>query len=222
MRLTRRRTAGLLAIGPVLAATGQALPLAGARAQGTAGAADPRLGERGAGKPDAPVKVLEFFSLTCSHCAAFHRDVWPQVKKELVDTGMVRMVWRDFPLDQLALFAAVLARSLPADRYEGFVSTLFSTQDRWAFTRGDPAAELAKLAALAGMTKAQFDAARGDEALARAILNGRLDAEREYQVQATPSFSFQSQGQSPGRVRNQSGGMPFEEFKRLVEEVRGA
>src|SRR5207253_3248039 len=118
----------------LLAATALAAAPLAARAQG----ADPRLSERGIGRPDAPVKVIEFFSLTCSHCAAFHREVFPTVKKELVDTGAIRLIWRDFPLDQVALTAAAVARSLPPERYEGFVSALFASQDRWAFTRGDP------------------------------------------------------------------------------------
>ena len=96
-------------------------------------AADPRLGERAIGRPDAPVQVLEFFSLTCSHCAAFHRDTMPQVKQELVEPGTVRFVYRDFPLDRLALTAAAVARSLPAERYEPFVGALLAAQDRWAF-----------------------------------------------------------------------------------------
>ena len=77
---------------------------------------DPRLGERSMGRADAPVTVVEFFSLTCSHCGAFHRDTWPRVKAELVEKGRIRMVWRDFPLDQIALRAAAVARAFPAER----------------------------------------------------------------------------------------------------------
>ena len=67
---------------------------------------DPRLAERSLGRADAPVTAIEYFSLTCSHCGAFHRDTWPRVKRELVDTGRVRMVFRDFALDQVSLRAA--------------------------------------------------------------------------------------------------------------------
>ncbi|MBL6455374.1 thioredoxin domain-containing protein [Belnapia sp. T6] len=183
-----------------------------ALAQGT----DPRLGERGIGKPDAPVTVTEFFSLTCSHCAAFHRDIFPKVKAELVDKGAIRMVWRDFPLDQLALAAACVARNLPPERYEGFIGALLSNQDRWAFTRGDPREELAKMAALAGMSRAKYDEAIGDEALKRAILAERLTAEKQYNVSATPSFSFKGRGAPV----NQSGNMAFERFQQLVEEAK--
>jgi len=183
-----------------------------ALAQGT----DPRLGERGIGKPDAPVTVTEFFSLTCSHCAAFHRDIFPKVKAELVDKGAIRMAWRDFPLDQLALAAACVARSLPPERYESFIGALLSNQDRWAFTRGDPREELAKMAALAGMSRAKYDEAIGDEALKRAILAERLTAEKQYNVSATPSFSFKGRGAPV----NQSGNMAFERFQQLVEEAK--
>ena len=176
-------------------------------------AADPRLGERSAGKPDAPVTVIEYFSLTCGHCAAFHRDTWPRVKTELVDTGKMRMVFRDFPLDQTALLGHQIARALPAERYEGFISTLFATVDRWAFARGsDPRTELARLAALAGMPRAEFDAAANDQALARGILEIRLQGQQQHNVNSTPTFVFGS--------RVVPGNMPFDRFAALVAETR--
>jgi protein-disulfide isomerase len=197
-----------------LAAAGLAVPGL-ARAQGTAPAApaDPRMAERGMGKPDAPVTVIEYFSLTCGHCAAFHRDSWPRVKAELVEPGRVRMVWRDFPLDQLALAAAGVARSLPAERYEPFISTLFATQDRWAFARNsDPKEELFKLAAVAGMDRATFDRAIADAALQRAILEERVKAQQQFNVNSTPTFVFGS--------RVVPGAIPYERFAALVAETR--
>ena len=201
----------ILATVPLLAASpGLAPRLASAQT------ADPRLGERGIGNPDAPVKVMEFFSLTCTHCAAFHKEIFPRVKKELVEGGAIRMIWRDFPLDQIALLASAVARSLPAERYEGFIGALLASQDRWAFTRGDPTAELSKMAALAGMAKPRFDEIVADAALQRAILEQRMQAEKEFSISATPSFSFQGKG----TPRNQSGNMTFERFQQLVEEAR--
>ncbi len=183
-----------------------------AQAPGGGAAADPRLGERAAGRADAPVTVLEYFSLTCSHCAGFHRDTWPQVKRELVDTGRVRFVWRDFPLDQLALAAAAAARALPPERYEGFVGALFSTQDRWAFARGaDNLGEIAKVAALAGMSRAEFDAVQADEGLARGILLERQDAETRLKINSTPSFVFGS--------RVVPGALPFDRFADAVRQA---
>jgi protein-disulfide isomerase len=205
MTLDRR---SLLAL-PGLALAAGLLPAA-ARAQAPT---DPRMAERSTGSADAPVTVLEFFSLTCGHCAAFHRDTWPRVKAELVDTGRVRMVWRDFPLDGAALLGAVVARSLPPERYEGFISTLFAQQDRWAFNRAsDPRAELQKIAALAGMPPAQFEEAASDQALARAILEQRVQGQQQFQVNSTPTFVFGS--------RAVPGNMPFERFAQLVAETR--
>ncbi len=175
--------------------------------------ADPRLGERSIGKPDAPVTVIEYFSLTCGHCAAFHRDTWPRVKAELVDTGRMRMVWRDFPLDQLALAAAAVARALPAERYEPFIGTLLSTQNRWAFnSNGDPREELFRMAAFAGMNRATFDATLADQALLRAILEARLRGQQQHGVSSTPTFVFGS-NVVPGN-------MPFDNFAQLVAGAR--
>jgi protein-disulfide isomerase len=180
-------------------------------------AADPRLAERAIGRPDAPVRVVEYFSLTCSHCAAFHRETLPQVKQKLVEPGAIRFVYRDFPLDRLALAAAVVARSMPAERYEPFIGALLAAQDRWAFNRnGDPMEELAKMAALAGMARPQFDAAVRDEALARAIMEGVQAAEREHGVRSTPSFVFGPDGKS----KTQAGAVGFERFQQLVDEAR--
>jgi protein-disulfide isomerase len=152
-----------------------------------------RLAERSIGRADAPVTVIEYFSLTCGHCAAFHRDTWPRVKRELVDTGRVRVIFRDFPLDQLALAAAGLARSLPPERYEPFIAALFNTQERWAFSRSsDPREELWKIAALAGMSRETFEAALVDADLQRGILEQRVKGQQEHNVSSTPTFVFGS------------------------------
>lgn len=187
-------------------------PLALAPLPAMAQSTDARLTDRSTGQENAKVTVLEYFSLTCPHCAAFHREVWPQVKEKLVANGTVRMVWRDFPLDQLALAAAQVARALPAERYEGFIGALLSSQDRWAFARNvDNVAEIAKIAALAGMTRAQVDAAIGDQTLARGILEMRAKGQQEFNVNSTPTFVF-------GR-RPQPGAVTFERFSQLVNDA---
>lgn len=176
-------------------------------------AQDSRLTERTTGRPDARVTVIEFFSLTCGHCAAFHRTVWPQVKQELVEKGEVRMVWRDFPLDQIGLTAAMVARSLPPERYEPFVSALFASQDRWAYAR-DPIEELGKLALLAGLSRQKFEQLRTDQDFMRAVMETRLAGQNEFRVEVTPTFVF-------GK-RTHSGNLPYERFRSLVEEARRA
>lgn len=193
-----RRT---LLAGSALLATGGAIP---ALAQGGA-PADPRMGERAIGRADAPMQVLEFFSLTCSHCGDFHRNTLPRVKSELVDTGRVRLIWRDFPLDQVSLRVHAVARAFPAEAYEAFLAALFATQDRWAYARGvDHKAEVGRIAAMAGMPGAAFEAAWADDALARAIIEQARQGEQRFGIRATPTFVFGD--------RVVGGNIPFDRF----------
>ncbi len=83
------------------------------------------------GKPDAPITIVEYASLTCPHCAHFENDVLPELKKKWIDSGKAKLVLRDFPLDEPALRAAMIARCAPPDRYYAYVDTLFATQDKW-------------------------------------------------------------------------------------------
>ena len=190
MIIARRSVLTALAALAAPALTSLALaPLAFAPRSARAEADDPRMAERGLGNADAKVVVQEWFSLTCSHCAEFQRSTFPQVKKNLIDTGRVRYVWRDYPLDQVALTAAMVSRALPPERYEPFITTLLATQDRWAFTRGvDSVAELAKLAAFAGMPRQTFDETIGDAKLRQAILTAQDEAEKVLKINSTPSF----------------------------------
>ena len=205
MPIARRALAALTLSAPLIA------PARAQQAAPSPEGPDPRLAPRFTGPATAPVTVTEFFSLTCGHCATFHNTVWPEVKTKLVDTGRVRMVWRDFPLDGVALAAACVARALPAAQYEPFIGVLFANQNRWAFAEGRQMEELAKLAALAGMDRAAFDRTVADEALRRGVFESRQNAVRDHNVQATPSFLFN------GRL--QSGGMAFERFQQLVQDA---
>ena len=180
---------------------------------------DPRMGERSVGNADAPVTVTEWFSLTCPHCAAFQAESFPGIKTQLLDTGKARIVYRDFPLDQVALTAAMVARALPADRYEPFVAALFQTQNRWAFARGvNSTDELAKMAALAGMPRATFDATIADQAFRNAILKDQDVADKVYHVDATPTFIFNGPAQKDHR---ESGGRTPDDFAKLVAAAAG-
>ena len=199
---------------PPPAPTAQGAPTAAAAPSG-----DQRMTERALGKPDAPVSVIEFSSLTCPHCAAFSRETMPQVQSQLIDTGKLRMVFGDFPLDQVALTAAVVARSLPPERYEPFCAALFASQDRWAFARGvNSTDELAKMAALAGMSRAAFDAAIADKELRDWILKQQDEAGKMYQVDSTPTFIFNGPAQ---KNHHESGDKPYDDFAKLVAAAAG-
>ena len=134
--------------------------------------------------------VQEWFSLTCTHCARFSREVFPEVESKLIDTGKIRYVFKDFPLDQTALMAAMVARALPPERYVPFVEVLFQNQDRWAFGQDDPRVPLARMAALAGMAQSTFDRTIADAGLKAAILAEQERGEKTYNVDSTPTFVF--------------------------------
>ncbi len=173
---------------------------------------DPRRTERSFGHPDAKVTVTEFFSLTCTHCAHFSNAVMPQVTKDLVDTGKLRFVYHDFPLDQVALTAAMVARALPPSEYEPFISTLFASQDRWAFARGaDPVLELAKLAALAGLSQDTFNATLADTGLRNWIVAQQTADQKQYGIDSTPTFLIGG--------KTHPGALEYDEFSKLVAAV---
>jgi len=146
-----------------------------------------RNGEYYLGKQSAPVTIVEYASKTCPHCANFHNNVLPTIKTEYIDTGKVRLVYRDFPLDQLALRAAMMARCAGKDRYFGFVSALFSTQNKWARDT-DPIAALARIGLLGGMSQAEFDACMKNQEVADTVLNLRLEGDKTYHVSSTPTI----------------------------------
>ncbi|MGA7323396.1 MAG: DsbA family protein [Rhodomicrobium sp.] len=144
------------------------------------------LPEMALGSPNAPVTIIEYSSLSCPHCAAFHKDVLPTLKSEYIDTGKVRYVVREFPLNDSALAGAVVARCLDPSRYFAFVNMLFAKQDEWAF-KEDALAPLKQLAKQAGMTGEEFDKCIDNESLQKKILAVRDEGQKKG-VNATPTF----------------------------------
>jgi len=162
------------------------------------------------GDTSAKIMVEEYFSLTCTHCAAFANDTMPEVTKKLVETGKLYFLYHDFPLDQVALMAAMVARSLPAERYEPFTAALFASQDRWAFARGvNSTEEIWKIAALAGMDRPTFDSAIADTTLKNWILAGQDQAQKQLGVDSTPTFRVNATTQHAGE-------MDYPSFAKLV------
>jgi len=178
----------------------------------SAAAADERKSERSLGDAGAKITVTEFFSLTCTHCAAFARGTMPDIEKNLIGPGKVRFVYRDFPLDQVALTAAMVARHLPIARYYPFITALLANQDRWAFARGiNTTEEIWKLAALAGMSRTTFDQAVADTDLRNWILQQQQEDQTRWKIDATPSFVINGQ--------KYSGEMSYDAFRKLLPEV---
>jgi protein-disulfide isomerase len=138
------------------------------------------------GKKDAPVTIIEYSSLTCGHCANFHRDVLPSLKEKYINTGKVRYVVREFPLDNLAVAGFMLARC-KSDKYNEIVEDLYAHQEEWAFAK-NPMEKLKERAKKAGFTDESFTACLRDQALLDKIVQVREKASKEYKVNSTPTL----------------------------------
>lgn len=138
------------------------------------------------GKADAPVTIIEYSSMTCPHCAAFHKDVLPALKSKYIETGKVKYIVREFPLDNVAATAAMLARCVEPAKYIDFVDLLYSRQDDWANNRA--LAELQKFAKQVGFTEERFNSCVRDEKILKHIEWVRDRGNKTFGVRATPSF----------------------------------
>jgi protein-disulfide isomerase len=163
-----------------------AMPLYDAAAAGAA-TPEPSADDHVLGKSDAPITIIEYASLTCPHCAEFDRDTLPEITKNWIDTGKARLIYRDYPLDGLAMQAAMLAHCAPPDRYFGFVNELFHSQLTWARS-SEPKAALERIAKLGGIGGEQFQKCLSDEAMARSIGATAQAAQKDYGVDSTPTF----------------------------------
>ncbi len=139
------------------------------------------------GNPAAPVPIYEFSSLGCSHCADFHLNMLPQLKKDYIDTGKVKLVFADFPIDGRSMKAAMLARCMPADKYFDFLSVLFKKQLTWGLSFKAEKL-LASYAELEGLSKEQANLCMADDDTAKEIMAVRQDALEKLRIQGTPSF----------------------------------
>lgn len=143
--------------------------------------------DRVLGQADAPITIVEYASMTCPHCAHFANEVLPELKKKWIDTGKAKLVMRPFPLDPVALRAEMLARCLPPERYYPMVETLFRTQEKWAVAQ-DWRPALERVARLAGVSDKEFNACLANKALEDEIVQSRLTASTQLDVNGTPTL----------------------------------
>jgi protein-disulfide isomerase len=143
--------------------------------------------DRVLGSPGAPITIIEYGSLTCPHCAHFATNVLPQLKKQWIDTGKAKLVFRDFPLDQLALRAEMIARCAPPSRYYGLIDLMFANQPKWVLAK-DWHDALGRLVAVGGIGKSEFNACLANKQVEDAVAQSRLTAAQQLGVDATPTF----------------------------------
>ena len=162
------------------------------------------------GDDKAPVTVIEYASMTCSHCAHFQEATFPELKKRYIDTGKVRYIFREFPLDSLAAAAFMLARCTGQDdknRYFALVDTLFRQQRTWAVEK--PLAPLFAIAKQAGFTQQTFDACLSNQKVLDGIESIRQRASNQFKVESTPTF-FINGTKAPGALS-------IEDMAKLIE-----
>ena len=191
---------------------GQAAISPAAPAEGAAKAAAVEIGadEYIMGDAKAPVTIIEYASLTCPHCANFHVNILPKLKKSYIDTGKARLVYRDFPLDRLALSGSMMARCAGRERYFGFIDTMFRKQESWRAAK-DQLKALARIGLLGGISQTEFDACLKDKAVEDQVMKMRLDAQNDFAIDSTPSFIING--------KKYSGVVDFARFEKILEPL---
>jgi protein-disulfide isomerase len=167
------------------------------------------------GAEDAPVEIIEYASYTCPHCATFHQGAYKQLKKDFIDTGKVKFIYREVYFDRYGLWASMVARCGGPEKFFGITDLIFEGQSEWV-KAGGPAEivdELRKIGRLAGIDNDQLEACLQDGTRAQTLVAWYQENAERDGVQATPSFVVNGK-----KVDNQS----YADFKKLIEDELGS
>lgn len=167
------------------------------------------LGDKVLGDENAPVTIVEYASMTCGHCANFHKSTYPALKEQYIDTGKARFIFREFPLDPVAAAAFMLARCAPADKYFEIVDTMFETQRSWAFT-DNPYQSLLDFSKQIGFTQESFEECLTNQGLLDAVNAVKDRGANEFGVNSTPTFFINGE--------KHSGALSIEDMGKIIEE----
>ncbi|NTE85629.1 DsbA family protein [Agrobacterium rubi] len=218
--ITRRNLMGGIALAAVAAALpfaltpgsafAQTLPESSGDVDMTAVMKPGPLPDRALGDPNAPVKIVEYMSMTCPHCAHFHNTTFDEIKKKYIDTGKVYFVIREFPFDPRAAAAFMLARCAPEQQYYPFISMLFKQQQSWA-TAQDARAALLQMSKLAGFSQETFEACLTNQKLLDDVNATMQRGATEFGVNSTPTFIVNG--------KRYAGDMSVENMSALVDSL---
>ena len=164
------------------------------------------------GNKDAPITIIEYASMSCSHCASFHNNTLPDIKKEYIDTGIVRMVFRDYPFNYPALLGSMMMRCIPGEVRYDYMNALYQLQNNWV--NRDPKIskfELYKIMQSGGMTKEEFDSCYSNLDNENLILEGVMAAQKDFNIKSTPSFVIN------GNLVE--GNKNIKEFRQIIDKI---
>ena len=210
--ITRRQTLQLLGTAAATALIATSFPALAQNVAPADLAVEGPLGDVALGPKDAKVTIVEYASLTCSHCAAFHKETWPELKKRYVDTGKVRFILREFPLDPLATAGFMLARCDGEGKYYPITDLLFDQQRNWAFT-DKPLDALRALMRQAGFSQEKFDACLQDQKLYDAVNAVKNRGVEQFNVDSTPTFFINGQ--------RHAGNISIDELEKIIKPLLG-
>ncbi len=177
---------------------------------GEAKTAPKPLPEMSMGSQKAPIIMINYSSLTCAHCAHFHTDVLPKIEQKYIKPGYVRIIFRDFPGDQLSVMAHQLAWCKGEIKYFDFLKLLYANQEKW-ITAKDPKAALKAIAVKNGISAQQFDSCLKNQELMDKIIQVRLDGQKKYKVSATPTLVINA------KIYPEA--LSFEDFEKIVDPL---
>ena len=164
------------------------------------------------GDKNAPITIIEYASLSCNHCADFHINTLPEIKQEFIDKGKVKFIMRDFPFNYPALLGSLALKCVPQDIRFDYANALFKLQNKWVTRENKKSTEeLYKIMQSGGMTKDRFNACINDVDLENKILQGLMDAQKEFDIKSTPSFIIN------GTLYE--GNKPFKDFKKIIDKI---
>ncbi len=169
------------------------------------------------GSPNAPVTIIEYASMTCPHCARFQREVMPKLIQNYVDTGKVKIYFRDFPLDGAARLASALALCVPADKYYSFLDLLFLNQAKWLadlnndqrITADEVVEGLVQMGRFAGFSREKVESCISDQSALAYIDQTQAEAQAKYGITGTPTFIIN------GELHN--GELHYEDLKKMID-----
>jgi protein-disulfide isomerase len=164
------------------------------------------------GDKDAPITIIEYASMSCSHCASFHNNTLPDIKKEYIDTGKVRMVFRDYPFNYPALLGSMMMRCISSDVRYDYMNALYQLQNTWV--NKDPKIskkELYKIMQSGGMNKDEFNKCYSNLDNENLILEGVMTAQKDFNIKSTPSFVVN------GNLVE--GNKNIKEFRQIIDKI---